>query len=47
MNFHQLKKIAGKYGRDPTQEELLKSIKDTLSFVGDNCIGNSFDFFSK
>ena len=44
ITFYRLSKIAGRYDRDPTQEELQKSIKDTLSFVGDNCIGIAIDF---
>ena len=32
MTFYRLSKIAGRYERDPTQEELRKSINDTLSF---------------
>ena len=43
MTFYRLSKISGRYERDPTQEELKKSIKDTLSFVGDNCVGNAID----
>ena len=35
MTFYRVSKIAGRYDRDPTQEELQKSIKDTLSFEGD------------
>ena len=44
MTFYRVSKIAGRYDRDPTQEELQKSIKDTLSFEGDICFGNSLDF---
>ena len=32
MTFYRLSKIAGRYERDPTQEELQKSIDDTISF---------------
>ena len=47
MTFYRLRKIAGRYERDPTQEELQKSIDDTIAFAGDNCIGNALDFCSK
>ena len=47
MTFYRLSKIAGRYKRDPTQEELKKSINDILSFVGDNCVGNALDFLLK
>ena len=45
LTFFRLSKIAGRYERDPTQEELQKSINDTLSFIGDNCVGNALGFF--
>ena len=38
MTFYRLSKMAGRYNRDPTQEELKKSIDDTIAFSGDNCI---------
>ena len=47
MTFYRLSKIAGRYERDPTQEELQKSIKDTIAFAADNCIGNALDFCLK
>ena len=47
MTFCRLSKIAGRFERDPTQEELKKSINDTLSFEGDNCVGNALDFLLK
>ena len=47
MTFYRLGKIAGRYERDPTQEELLKSINETLSFVGDICVGKSLDSLLK
>ena len=47
MTFYRLNKIAGRYERDPTKEELQKSINDTLSFAGDNCINNALDFCLK
>ena len=47
ITFYRLSKIAGRYYRDPTQEDLQKSINDFLSFVGNNCIGNASDFCLK
>ena len=47
MTFCRLSKIARRYDRDPTKEELDKSIKDTIAFEGDNCIGNALDFLLK
>ena len=42
-----MSKIAGRYERDPTQEELQKAIDDTIAFAGDSCIGNALDFCLK
>ena len=47
MTFYRLSKISGRYERDPTQEELQKSIKDTIAFDGENCINNALDFCLK
>ena len=47
MTFYRLSKIAGRYERDPTQEELQKSINDTIAFSGDNCINNALDYLLK
>ena len=47
MTFYRLSKIAGRYSRDPTPEELQKSIKDTIAFIGDDCINNALDYFLK
>ena len=47
MTFYRLSKIAGRYESDPTQEELKKSIDDTIAFSGDNCIVNALDFYLK
>ena len=41
MTFYRLSKIAGRYYRDPTFEELEKSINDTIAFMGDDCINNA------
>ena len=47
LTFYRLSKRAGRYERDPTQEELQKSIDDTIAFAGDNCINNALDFCLK
>ena len=47
MTFYRLSKIAGRYDRDPTKEELQKSIKDTIAFMGDNCINDALDYCLK
>ena len=47
MTFYRLSKIAGRYEHDPTNEELKKSIDDTIAFAGDNCIDNALDFCLK
>ena len=47
MSFYRLSKIAGRYNRDPTPEELQKSIKDTIAFSGDDCINNALDYLLK
>ena len=47
MTFYRLSKIAGRYERNPTQEELQKSINNTIAFAGDNFINNALVFFFK
>ena len=47
MTFYRSSKIAGRYYRDPTFEELQKSINDTIAFSGDNCINNALDYLLK
>ena len=47
MTFCRLSKIAGRYERDPTQEEFKKSIEGTIVFAEDNCINNALDFCLK
>ena len=47
MTFYRLSKIAGRYERDPTPEELQKSINDTIVFAGDNCISNALEYLLK
>ena len=47
MTFYRLSKIAGRYSRDPTPEELQKSIDDTIAFSGGNCINIALDYLLK
>ena len=47
MTFYRLSKIAGRYSRDPTKEELQKSIDDSIAFSGENCINNALDYLLK
>ena len=47
ITFYRLSKIAGRYQRDPTFEELQKSINDTIAFGGHNCINNALDYLLK
>ena len=36
--FYRLSKLAGRYNRDLTQDEIHKCQKDTIAFDGDNCV---------
>ena len=45
ITLYRLSKIAGRWERDPTEDELIKSKKDVIAFVGDNCVGTALDFF--
>ena len=47
MTFYRLSKIAGRYDRHPTPQELKKSINDTIAFSGDDCINNALDYLLK
>ena len=47
MTFYPLSKIAGRYERDPTRDELQKSIDGTIAFAGYNYIGNALSFCLK
>ena len=47
MTFYRFSKIASRYNRDPTKEELQKSINDTIAFSGDNCINDALDYLLK
>ena len=45
--FYRLSKLAGRYNRDFTPDELEKSRKDTTAFDGDNCVEKALDFCLK
>ena len=47
MTFYRLSKKAGRYERDPTPQELKKSIDETIAFAGETCINNALDFCLK
>ena len=47
ISFYRLSKLAGRYNRDQTSDELDKCRKDTIVFDGDNCINNALDFCLK
>ena len=47
MTFYRISKIAGRYERDPTPEELQKSINDATAFMGDDCIDKALDYCLK
>ena len=47
MTFYRLSKTAGRYNRDLTPDEIDKCEKDTIAFMGDDCIGTSLDFCLK
>ena len=47
MAFCRLSTKAGRYERDPTKEELKKSINDTIAFMGVDCINNALDYLLK
>ena len=45
--FYRLSKLAGRYIRDLTHDEIGKCKKDTIAFDGDNCVEKALDFCSK
>ena len=45
--FYRLSKLAGKYNRDLTADELGKCRKDTIAFDGDDCVSKALDFCLK
>ena len=47
ITFYRLYKIAGRWERDPTEDELNKSKKYAIAFVGENCVGTTLDFCLK
>ena len=44
---YRLSKLAGRYNRDLTPNELEKCRKDTIAFDGDNCVEKALDFCLK
>ena len=47
ISFYRLSKIAGRYNRDQTSDELDKCRKDTIVFDGDDCIEKALDHLLK
>ena len=47
ISFYRLSKLAGRYDRDTTKNELEKSLQDTIAFAGDKCISNALDYCLK
>ena len=47
MTFYRLSKLTGSYNRDLTPHEYEKCKKDTLVFIGDDCITKALDFLLK
>ena len=45
--FYRLSKLAGRYDRDLTKDEIEKCKKDTIAFDGDNCVDRALDFCKK
>ena len=47
FSFYRLSKLAGRYNRDLTPNEIEKCRKDTIAFDGDNCVAKALDFCLK
>ena len=47
ITLYRLSKIAGRYNRDLTREEIEKCKEDTLVLDGDKCVSNALDFLFK
>ena len=45
--FYRLSKLARRYNRDLTSDEIDKCKKDTTTFDGDNCVEKALDFCLK
>ena len=45
--FYRLSKLAGRYNRDLTKDEIEKCKKDNIAFDGDNCVEKALDFCIK
>ena len=47
ISFYRLSKLAGRYNRDLTPDEIEKCRKDTIAFDGDDCVSKVLDFCLK
>ena len=47
ISFYRLSKLAGRYNRDLTPDEIEKCRKDTIAFDGDDCVSKALDFCLK
>ena len=45
--FYRLRKLAGRYDRDSTHDEIDKCKKGTIAFDGDNCVEKALEFCLK
>ena len=45
--FYRFSKLADRYNRDLTRDEIDKCKKDTIAFDGDNCVEKALDFYLK
>ena len=45
--FYRLSKLAGRYNRDLTLDEIDECKKDTIAFDGGNCVAKALDFCLK
>ena len=45
--FYRLSKLAGRYNRDLTKDEIQNCKRDTIAFDGDNCVEKALDFCLK
>ena len=45
--FYRLSKLAGRYNRDLTKDEIEKCKKDTIALDGENCVEKALDFCLK
>ena len=47
ISFYRLSKLAGRYNRDLTSDEIENCRKDTIAFDGDDCVSKALDFCLK